>query len=351
MHRQTVDQIMSTMSIIQQPAFCLRNNGTIVFNEPARHLIPSCAAALPAWLGAEKKNYDLWDRSGKLNLTIPLFKQVYSVLLQPLHDGTLFLMQLQDAPLQFTHAMAVTSQVMRGPLSELNALLHRCSKTQEFDAAPLTRQMYRLTRIAANLAEIDRLNSEHPRMTLSHTDTDAFFSDLLEEIRVLFQEAGRSFSYTLPQRKISFCADLPLLKRALLNLISNAAKHSPAGTPITLRIDSIGAHLTMQVTNNCSGNGSQLLRSAYTRLLERGLLPDSAWGIGLGMPIAFAIARLHDGIISLEIQNDQAIVTLSISAQLQNGDVLESSMVMDYTGGMRQTLLELCDILPNSAYE
>ena len=80
------------------------------------------------------------------------------------------------------------------------------------------------------------------------------------------------------------------------------------------------------------------------------MLPDPKWGIGLGLPIANSIARLHGGMIAVETLDGKATVSLSISLQSQESNVLSSPLPIDYTGGMRQTLLELSDALPVDAF-
>jgi len=351
MHRQTVDQIMSTMSIIQQPAFCLRSNGTIVSNELARNLAPSCSAVLPDWLGDAKRGYLNWDRSGKLQLSVHLSGLSYMLLLQPLQDGTLFLMTPQKDGTLDTHSLAVTSQVLRGPLSELNSLLQRYAREENYEAAPLNRQMHRLSRIVSNLTEIDRLSAAHPSVKYDRIDAVTFFTPILEEAAGLIRGIGREFTYTLPAPRTVFCADTGMLSRAILNLLSNAVKYSPDNTPISLRINSFGNHIVIQTENTCADSGSDLLQSAFNRLDHRSLLPNPSWGIGLGLPIVQAICRLHEGTLTLELQNNQATVTMTLSSKIDIGTILEQSIIIDYNGGMRQSLIELSDILPSSAYE
>ena len=158
------------------------------------------------------------------------------------------------------------------------------------------------------------------------------------------------FICQLPKRPILFHADENLLKRALLNLISNALKFGTPGTPIYFRAESIGTHVLFQVENECPDGGDELLRSAFNRLSSRGLLPDAKWGVGLGIPLANAIARLHGGMMAVDTSGGKATVSLSISLQKAPAGVALASLVADYTGGVRQTLLELSDALPNELY-
>lgn len=351
MHPQTVDQAMELLCMIQQPAFCIRNNGTMVCNEAGKCLCPSCSAELSTWLGNAKIAYDLWDRSGQLQLTVSVLDGLYSVILQQLQDGTLFLMHEHCNTSLADSAMAVTSQVLRQPLSELTVLLNQIQRNTDFYAAPFYRQIYRMSRIVFNLTQTGRLNSNDPTLNITKLDTQIYPGKLLTEVEELCKCMGRNFSCSAPAAPLTFYADTTLLNCALLNLISNAMKFSPAETPIRLRIDVVNTHLVFQVENTCAGNGSELLRSAFSRLSQRGVIPDTKWGIGLGLPLVSTIARLHNGMLAVETTGGRAIVSLSISMRDRKDDVLHAPAMIDYTGGMRQTLLELSDALPVKAFE
>lgn len=351
MHQQSVDSIMPVLSFLQRPAFCIRDNGTVVSTDAAQTLTPSCAAALPQWLGPCKPIYETWDKTGNLQFTITLRDRLYKATAQPLQDGMLFLLAPCVSTDAASDAMSVVSQTMRQPLSELSSLFFLMSNDigQEQYAA-IHRQICLMTRIVSNLTELSRLDQDTPKLHITHTDTLSFFESLLDEVEELCHRAGRSFIRILPKKPLSFHADEALLKRAILNLISNALKFGTPGTPIRFRVESISTHLLFQVENECPDGGDELLRSAFDRLSSRGSLPDVKWGVGLGIPLANAIARLHGGMTAVDTSGGKATVSLSISLQLPAPSTPLASLVADYTGGVRQTLLELSDALPDELY-
>ena len=351
MQRQTVDALLPLLPLLQQPAFCIRSNGTILYNESAKTLSPSCAAALPNWLGEGNVMYDMWDRTGNLQLPLTVLGRQYSVTLQALQDGTLFLLSPCTVDNPAVDALFVASQTLRQPLSDLNSLFQSMpTETDDATSAAAYRQLYRMTRIVSNLTELTRLNQPAPHLHFSQTDTGSFLGEFLEETQALIQPSGRTLHITLPKKTVQFQADEQLLKRALLNLISNALKFSPANSPLRFHVDAIGTHLVFQLENDCTDDGSELLRSAFSRLSRREVLPDPKWGVGLGLPLAHIIARLHGGMVAIETNNRKATVSLSVSLRRSEQPTRLGALVADYTGGMRQTLLELSDTLPNDAY-
>lgn len=349
MHRQTVEQVMSLLVMVQQPAFCIRKNGSMAYNEAASTLRPSCAMDLPQWLGNAKAQYNMWDRTEHLQLLVRCNDTDFSVTVQPLADGTLFLMTPCQIPQEAANAMMVASQVMRLPLSNLSMLLQSAQNTNRYDEAALSRQVHRLTRIAGNLSEISRLTADHPHMTVKAISANQIVSELLELAAPPCSCMNRQLSYVPSGKNCTVYADKTLLLRALLNLLSNALKFSPADSTVTIRTEVIGNHLMFRIENACTDKNSNLLQVAFNRLTDRGFVPDPSWGVGLGLPLACAIARHHGGMVAVERTEERVCVSLSVSLQEQEETAL-GTMSIDYTGGMNQALLELSDALPTEAY-
>ncbi|MBQ9968628.1 MAG: HAMP domain-containing histidine kinase [Oscillospiraceae bacterium] len=351
MHQQSVDTIMPVLSFLQRSAFCIRDNGTVTETDAARTLAPACAAALPQWLGSSKPLFDTWDKTGSLRFTITLQDQQYQVAAQPLLDGMLFLLETCAVVGAASDAMSVVSQIMRQPLSELSSLFHMMSDSiEEAQYAAAQRQICLMTRTVSNLTELSRLSQDAPKLHITAGDTLSLLDGFLDEVEDLCRSAGRDLIRLLPKKTVCFHGDEALLKRAILNLISNALKFGTPGTPIRFRAESLGTHLMFQVENACPDSDNEFLRNAFNRLSTRGLLPDVKWGVGLGIPLVNAVARLHGGSIALDNSGGKVTVSFSISLRTTMPGTTLGSLVTDYTGGIRQTLLELSDALPNEVY-
>ena len=123
---QTVQDLTGLLELLQQPAFCLRQDGQVFPNRLAETLSPAGGLCLDEWLGACRDAYRGWNRTGGLSLTLPILGQTYLVTVQPLEDGTLFL--LSPMPVEKEESFGVAAQVMRQPLSDLSLLSQRLSE-------------------------------------------------------------------------------------------------------------------------------------------------------------------------------------------------------------------------------
>ena len=352
---QTIQQSMPLLDMLPQPAFCVGEDGTVRANSAARHLSPEHAGDFPRWLAEGAGLFSRWDRTGTLELPLERAGERYSVAIRPLLDGLLVLMQPLSRDREAGAAMATASQVLRQPLTDLYSQIQFLTDKLEdpallSQASAIHRQIFRLSRVAANLSDLELLYSEQYHLRVQRLDANAALCTLAQEVSDLLQASGRELKWTPLAKSFPIQADAALLQRAILNLLSNAIKFSPTGSPVALCAKSTDQYLLIQVENLCCDNDAALLRGAFDRLRQRDLLPDPRWGVGLGLPLAQAIARLHGGMVALEVRDGSVCVTLSVSRK-RCGElpVLEAPAV-SYSGGLRQTLLELSDVLPGRLY-
>ena len=360
MSRQTIEQVLPLLELIDQPAFCVSSDGSVLCNDVSKPLAPFSAQDLPAWLGSSADSYAHWDRGSNLVLPVSIGSQLFNVIVRPLDNGTLFLLSRGDAIHASAKDMTATAQVLRQPLNDLCSMAQQISETLEEmedpilqqQTAAMSRHIYRLSRIACEMADLEQLQNGtypvHPELL----DLHGFLRNFLYELEYLCSAAGYRLETKLPEKQLLISADIVLLERALLNLFSNALKYGKKEEPIRLIVDQTPAAIHFRVQNAAAKSASGLLTAAFQRLTKRGLIPDPQWGIGLGLPLALYIARAMGGTIAVEENDGLVSVTMSVSRKrsAQTTDV-RTVPSYDYTGGMRRSLVELADILPNDCFD
>ena len=352
---QTIDELLPLLEMLPQPAFCVRDDGSVVSNRAARHLSPLSSEAMPLWLGTAAPTFAQWDKVGTIELPITAAGRSYSAVLRAVRDGFLCLMQDLNTDPAEGSALAVASHVLRIPLSDLSVQLQQTADSATDDAllartAAMQRHLYRISRIAANLTDLDLLRTGRYPLHLQLFNTADLENTLHQELADLLAETNHSLRWDAPKQPATLIADRSLVFRAILNLISNALKYSPSGTPVAIRIHDLSDRLVIQVENQCSDDATSLLRGAFDRLRQRDLLPDPRWGVGLGLPLVQAISQAHNGMTALEVRDGSVIVTMTLSRRRSMEPPVARAPFFSYDGGMRQTLLELSDCLPNHVY-
>jgi signal transduction histidine kinase len=91
------------------------------------------------------------------------------------------------------------------------------------------------------------------------------------------------------------------LHRMVLNLLDNAARHTPTGTRIELRLRAAGGDAVVEVADNGPGVPAQLRGQVFDRFVRGEGPADTAVGAGsgLGLAIVAAVAASHGGTVDV----------------------------------------------------
>lgn len=207
-----------------------------------------------------------------------------------------------------------TAQVLRsqrqlmGDVShELRTPLARIRVALELAAEDPVAAKDVLADVGADLDEIDQLIGDiltTARLDGDHAKIDREPTSLAE----LADRATRRFQTRHPGRTIersqgddrAIRCDPLLLRRALDNLLDNAAKYSDAGTKVTLAVKPNGTTVAFEIVDRGIGMSAAELERAFTPFWRA---DDSrtrkTGGVGLGLALARRIARAHGGDVTL----------------------------------------------------
>jgi two-component system, OmpR family, sensor histidine kinase KdpD len=179
--------------------------------------------------------------------------------------------------------VGASSALLAGPLEE---------KERRELAQSIYEESGRLSRYVNNLLDMTRL--EAGTMTL-HREWNS-----LEEVvgaalgRMREALAGRAVKVAIPESLPMVAVDARLLEQVLVNLIENAVKYTPEGSPIDIAAASSPDGLEVRVEDR----GPGLPEGGEDRIFEkfyRGARRTE--GAGLGLAICHAIIAVHGGAI------------------------------------------------------
>ncbi|MBF0512545.1 MAG: sensor histidine kinase KdpD [Desulfovibrionaceae bacterium] len=155
----------------------------------------------------------------------------------------------------------------------------------------------RLSRLVANLLRIVKLESGDFRPDLQHTPLQEVVGAALTRLEK--QLVGRRIDIDLPDNLPAAPMDGVLMEQLFINLLDNAAKHTPPDTPIAISAAVKDHSLEICVSDQGPGLPAKDLDRVFERFyrVDRQGQPE---GYGLGLAICRAIARVHAGAIKAE---------------------------------------------------
>jgi two-component system OmpR family sensor kinase len=157
----------------------------------------------------------------------------------------------------------------------------------------------RMTSLVDDLLLLARLDRKRP-LERTAVDIGRLVYDIVAGERIVHPDR----EYRLQIDHVHVLGDEARLRQVLLNLLANAASHTPAGTPIDLVAHVEDGEAVIEVTDH----GEGLTREDADRVFERFFRVDAARvrgegdgsGSGLGLAIVFAIVDAHGGRVEVE---------------------------------------------------
>ena len=118
-------------------------------------------------------------------------------------------------------------------------------------------------------------------------------------------DAAAEVAPTIGERELRIDNETPLpldgnpdeLHRSVLNLLDNAARHTPPGSTIELRLRRRGEEAVVEVADDGPGVPAELRKQIFERFVRGEGPADTAvaGGSGLGLAIVSAVAGSHGG--------------------------------------------------------
>lgn len=201
-----------------------------------------------------------------------------------------------------TSILSSLSHDLRTPLTSLVGLADTLAQPSlpegVIETAVIIRDQARaMHHLLSNLLEMARLQADNIPL---NKEWQAFEEIVGSSTRLLAGLlASRKLEIDLPADLPLLHFDAVLLERVLCNLLENAAKYSPEGSPIQLVTRTRDSFLEVAVGNDGAGFPADRLDQVFD-LFARGEQEPAVAGTGVGLAICKAIIVAHTGTIVAE---------------------------------------------------
>lgn len=220
-----------------------------------------------------------------------------------------------------THFLSVVAHEFRNPLAVMKIaawFLHspdseKFSPAQRAEKAiQIEKQIERLTQLVDDVTIAYKLQSASFRLNLSNINLPQIIRTIVEDMCLLEGNAS-GIHYEMPS-KLFVQTDELLIGHILTNLISNALKYSPNGTPITIELKMHKGWLDLIIEDKGIGIPAEDQVNLF-EIFHRGQNATSIKGTGLGLTIVKYCVDALAGKITWESQvNVGTTFTVSIPA-------------------------------------
>lgn len=169
-------------------------------------------------------------------------------------------------------------------------------KTRQDLLATMMEESDRLTRLVDNLLRLTQLSSGRVQIEKEWHPLEEVIGSALRAVDSLL--VGREVCIHLPDGLPMGHFDAILIHQLLVNLLQNAARYTPEGSPIEINGANEGEITVIEVADRGPGISPSELETVF-QTFERGRAQRSdSRGSGLGLAICSVIAKVHGGKIS-----------------------------------------------------
>ncbi|MGR6327489.1 sensor histidine kinase [Sphingomonas sp. XXL09] len=191
---------------------------------------------------------------------------------------------------------------LRSPLARLrggmeSALAAPDGPARDAAIARAIRQSDDLLALFAGILHIVDVDAGDVRQRFAPLDLGALVEDLCDSYAPAVSDGGRSLSCT-SESGLIVAGSAELLFQAVINLLDNAQAHTPTGTHVRVDVAAAGDGVVVVVADD----GPGVPAVDRERIVERFVRLDrtrAAAGHGLGLNLVAAIARAHDGTLTI----------------------------------------------------
>lgn len=216
--------------------------------------------------------------------------------------------------------VADASHELRTPLASIRGyaeLTRRMGDQLPEDAAyalgRIESESVRMTALVEDLLLLARIDAKQELVRSADVDLVALVHDAVRDAEAA--GADHMWAVRLPSVPLTASVDRARIQQVIANLLGNARVHTPAGTTVTVTLESIddGAAARLAVADDGPGIDEKLTPNLFERFV-RGDSSRSrhAGSTGLGLAIVDAVVRAHGGTVVVESAPGHTVFTVEL---------------------------------------
>jgi PAS domain S-box-containing protein len=214
--------------------------------------------------------------------------------------------ELERTSRMMSEFLAMLAHELRNPLAPMrNAvtlmqLEPMASPALKSSRAIIDRQLTHVTRLVDDLLDIGRLTTGKVKLRMERIKLSDIVDRAVETARPVIEARRHMLSLELPLQPIHINADPTRLAQILQNLLVNAAKYTPEGGRVQVRVQSSDGFVTISVADNGRGIAQGDLQRIFELFAQgQGNTPSDS-GLGVGLTLARSLAEMHGGRLDAE---------------------------------------------------
>ena len=211
------------------------------------------------------------------------------------------------------------SHELRSPLARLGVAIELARSGDQRDQTMdrIQKEADRLNSLVGELLQVTRAEGDPSQQKTQPVRLDELLADLVYDTSIE-AEAKQSELKLASGQAVTVAGDEELLRRALENVVRNAIRYAPSGTPVEITLSATGAWADITWAEiKVRDYGPGVPEESLTRIFDAFYRVDSdrnrtSGGVGLGLAIARRSIELHKGKLQAGNAHPGLLVTIGL---------------------------------------
>ncbi|HEX3283009.1 MAG TPA: PAS domain S-box protein [Pyrinomonadaceae bacterium] len=229
--------------------------------------------------------------------------------------------------------LATLSHELRTPLNAVigwSRMLKSGRLDQESAAHALEvveRNAWAQKQIIEDILDVSRVITGKLQMNLTAVDLVATVDAALDAVRPAMEVKDIKIETILDSSLRLVSGDPDRLQQVIWNVLSNAAKFTPAGGKVQITVGQNNGHVEIEVKDTGPGIDPAFLPHVFERFRQAdGTTTRTHGGLGLGLAIVRHLVEMHGGTIGVENRVDGPGAVFTIRLPLPSGELRAESL-------------------------
>jgi PAS domain S-box-containing protein len=243
-----------------------------------------------------------------------------------IHEHKLTADALRDADVRKDEFLAMLGHELRNPLAPISsaAALLPLAKGDpariEQIGRVIARQSAHMTGLIDDLLDVSRVTRGIIELERRDVVVRLLVDEAVEQVRPLVDARSHTLDIIDHAPGMGVVGDAKRLVQVISNLLSNAARYTPAGGHITVSIGVVGDAVRIAVRDNGIGMSPDLIVSAFELFRQGTRTPDrSQGGLGIGLALVNRLVKLHGGQVEASSAGEGLGSEVAVTFPLQCG--------------------------------
>jgi PAS domain S-box-containing protein len=232
--------------------------------------------------------------------------------------------------------LATVSHELRTPLTSIlgYAEMMRADRLNDNDTGHAVEVIARSARAQAEIIDgildVSRIITGKFHIDAKAVELAPIMRAAIDTLRPAASAKAIALTVSLDQADGLVAGDPARLQQIIWNLISNAIKFTPQGGRVEVRLERVGAHLEIKVSDSGIGINEQFLPFIFERFRQADSSTTRAHGgLGLGLAIVRHLVELHGGTVQAESRGEGQGAVFTVRLPLAAAHETQASAARD----------------------